>query len=214
MHKIICAESEISSNIVTAGESALSNFCIVIFVIVFTIMAIFMFFDKTGLLDYWLDELTMSVEDKKARIIKKNNVDDYLIIYIISRNRFKRVYINISKLSKVTCMQLKEVIQIPLLNIYAEAKYNKEAKKAFKANSIYLITIADDLKKAIAQCDTEKMEMIMCSRLHILSNTIMEIKESVDEAVQNKEYQKKVLDDLKAESYEPFTLTDSMNKLL
>ena len=171
-------------------------------------------FIHTGLFDYFLDNLTMSEEEKKTKIIKMNNVDDYLIFYIFSRNRFKRVCINISKLSKVTCMQLKEVIQIPLLNIYAEAKYNKEAKKAFKANSIYLITIAEDLKKAIAQCDTEKMEMIMCSRLHILSNTIMEIKESVDEAVQNKEYQKKVLDDLKAESYEPFTLTDSMNKLL
>ncbi|MBQ8166883.1 MAG: hypothetical protein IJZ96_07590 [Lachnospiraceae bacterium] len=171
-------------------------------------------FIHTGLFDYFLDNLTMSVEEKKTEIIKMNNVDDYLIFYIFSRNRFKRVCINISKLSKVTCMQLKEVIQIPLLNIYAEAKYNKEAKKAFKANSIYLITIAEDLKKAIAQCDTEKMEMIMCSRLHILGNSIAEIKESVDEAVQNKEYQEKVLDDLKAESYEPFTMTDSMNKLL
>lgn len=121
MHKIICAESEISSNLVTAGETVFGNAPILALgVISVTLLAIIMFFDKIGLLDYLLDEATMSVEEKKAKIIKMNSVDEcfeYLIFYIFSRNRFKRVYINISKLSKVTRMQLKEVIQIPLLNI-------------------------------------------------------------------------------------------------
>lgn len=160
------------------------------------------------------DAINIDKKSRKSNIYRRDVVDGYMIFYAYSKFKYKRIKININNLSKITALELRERIQYPLLNLYVEAKYNKAAEKVFKANSAYILTIAEDLRKAISQCDTEKMEMILCSRLHILCKTIKSIDDDMEEAQQLEEYEENAFNDLKAQSYEPFTLTDNINKLL
>lgn len=78
---------------------------------------------------------------------------------------------------------------------------------------MYITSLAEDLQNAVNQCKNELMEQKLLDKLYIIENAIKKITVRVHKANTADKDEERILKDLELESFEPFAVTDNMNKL-
>lgn len=131
----------------------------------------------------------------------------------IGDKKFKNIDVQLENLSKSTIQILRDKIETPLKSLYETASRSKRAKEEYRKCSVYITTLAEDLNKAISQCENDLMEKKLIEKLYIIENTIEIVKEKVNAAIQTDRDEERYLKELKVESFEPFTTTECINQL-
>lgn len=137
-----------------------------------------------------------------------------LVFWVLEKRKFKNIDVKLGSLSDKTIEVLRSKIETPLKELYEAASKGKRAKAEYRNCSVYISSLADDLNKAISQCENELMEEKLIDKLYIIENTITNIKDKINDAITADKDEERYLKELQLESYEPFTMTDSMNKLI
>ena len=137
-----------------------------------------------------------------------------LRFWIIGKREFENIDVKLANLSDSTIEILRTKIETPLKELYEAASKGKRAKAEYRNCSVYIESVADDLNKAISQCENELMEEKLIDKLYIVENSIINIKDRINAAITADKDEERYLKELQLESYEPFTLTDNMNKLI
>lgn len=137
-----------------------------------------------------------------------------LVFWVLEKRKFKNIDVKLGSLSDKTIEVLRSKIETPLKELYEAASKGKRAKAEYRNCSVYISSLADDLNKAISQCENELMEEKLIDKLYIIENTITNIKDKINDAITADKDEERYLKELQLESYEPFTLTDNMNKLI
>lgn len=142
-----------------------------------------------------------------------NHSENALVFWILNGKKKKDIYVKLDNLSDSTVKVLREKIERPLKNLYDVANNGKRAKEEYKNCEIYITSLAEDLKQAIDQCENELMEQKLLDKLYIIEDAIKNIRDRVNEAIATDKDEEKFLKELKLESFEPFTITENINKL-
>ncbi len=142
------------------------------------------------------------------------NSEESIVFIYFNKRRYKVLLVSVSNLSMETKDVLKSRIEKPLKHLYKLALSSKRAEAVYKSASIYLNTIAEDLKKAISECENQLMEETLVSRLHVVETFIIGVSDDIDEALKTENTEKIILENLKLEGYRPFSLTEELNKLM
>lgn len=105
-------------------------------------------------------------------------------------------------------------VQKELDELYATAKSTKRSLSTYNTYSTYIETLIEELKKGIKECENPIMEAKFIARLDNVHTCIKTLRSRVDSDVQFEVDKQKYEDELKAESYEPFSVLEQLNKLL
>ena len=141
---------------------------------------------------------------------------DSEILFVIPNKQgrnLRYVDIDISNLSKST---KSEVLKIKdnLRELYSTAKSSKRAFRTYLTYDVYLQSLADDVKKAIDECQGSEAEKILVSRIPIVIKNIDIMQRAVNDDIKYEEDVKKYKEMLYAEGYTPFAATEQVNELL
>lgn len=142
-----------------------------------------------------------------------DNQTNTLIFRILDGKKTKTISVGIDKLSSDTRCILRKRIETPLQKLYEVAYKGKRAKEEYRMCKDYIIYIAQDLDNAIKQCENELMEKKIIEKLYIMERAIENITKKVTDAALTDKDEKRILKELQVETFEPFSLTDNMNKL-
>ena len=144
-----------------------------------------------------------------------NSCANSLVFWVleIGDKKFKNIDVKLENLSKSTIQILRNKIETPLKSLYETASKSKRAKEEYSKCSVYITTLAEDLNKAISQCENDLMEKKLIEKLYIIENTIEIVKDKVNAAIQTDRDEERYLKELKVESFEPFTTTECINQL-
>ena len=126
---------------------------------------------------------------------------------------FKHVDIDISNLSENTKSEVFK-IKDKLRALYNTAKSSKKAFRTFMTYDVYLQSLADDVKKAIDECQGSEAEKILVSRIPIVIKNIDIMQQAINDDIKYEKDVKKYEDELYAKEYSPFSTTEQMNKLM
>lgn len=148
-----------------------------------------------------------------GNILAFDDKTNTLIFRILDGKKSKKISVSVDKLSSDTKLMLRKKIETPLQKLYEVAYNGKRAKEEYGLCKDYITFIAQDLDNAIKQCENELMEQKIIERLPIIESAINNITDKVADGVLTDKDEKRFLKELQAESYEPFSLTDNMNKL-
>ncbi len=181
-------------------------FVISIFIGVMTILGVF-----CELIIYLYRKELISLDAlHHAHDIEGNSI----IFWIHNGKLYERKVVSHKKLSNTTRTVIVKKIEEPLWDIYKIALSGKRARSAYNACSVYINSIADDLDKAIQQCSNEQMEEKLISKLYILEDMLEYIKSEVTNAAQTEEEERQFYNVLNVQEFNPFTVTENLNKLV
>lgn len=153
------------------------------------------------------------VVEEAVGISAYDNQTNTLIFRILDGKKSKTISVGIGKLSSDTRLILRKRIETPLQKLYEVAYKGKRAKEEYRMCKEYIIYIAQDLDNAIKQCENELMEKKIIEKLYIIENAIENITDKVANAILTDKDEERFLKELQVETFEPFSLTDNMNKL-
>lgn len=134
-------------------------------------------------------------------------------ISISGRYKYQPVHISINSLSKQGQTEMLYV-QKELDELYATAKSTKRSLSTYNTYSTYIETLIEELNKGIKECENPTMEAKFIARLDNVHTCIKTLKSHVDSDIQFEVGRQKYEDELKAESYEPFSVLEQLNKLI
>lgn len=136
-----------------------------------------------------------------------------LMFWVLEGRRAKSIDVKLGNLSKDTIKVLRDKIETPLKTLYEATNKGKRAKEEYRNCGIYITSLAEDLNKAISQCENELMEQKLLEKLYIIQDAIKNITEKVNDAIRTDKDEERYLKELQLESFEPFTITENINKL-
>lgn len=132
---------------------------------------------------------------------------------IRGRYRYQPIHISTDSLSKQGQTEMLYV-QKELDELYATAKSTKRSLSTYNTYSTYIETLIEELRKGIKECENPTMEAKFIARLGNVHTCIKTLRSHVDSDIQFEVDKQKYEDELKAESYEPFSVLEQLNKLL
>lgn len=132
---------------------------------------------------------------------------------IRGRYKYQPVHISTNSLSEQGQTEMLYV-QKELDELYATAKSTKRSLNTYNTYSTYIETLIEELNKGIKECENPTMEAKFIARLDNVHTCIKTLKSHVDSDIQFEVDRQKYEDELKAESYEPFSVLEQLNKLL
>lgn len=165
---------------------------------------------------YGATTLVMAIARDDSYGFSFSTYDSYsntLNFWVLEKRNFKSIDVKLDGLSENTISILRNKIETPLKELYEAASKGKRAKDEYRNCSVYISSLAEDLNKAISQCENELMEQKLIDKLYIIEDAITNIKDRINDAIVADKDEERKLKELQLKSYEPFTLTDCMNKL-
>lgn len=134
-------------------------------------------------------------------------------IPIRGRYKYQSICISTDSLSKQGQTEMLYV-QKELDELYVTAKSTKRSLSTYNTYSTYIETLIEELRKGIKECENPTMEAKFIARLDNVHTCIKTLKSHVDSDIQFEVDKQKYEDELKAESYEPFSVLEQLNKLI
>lgn len=142
-----------------------------------------------------------------------NHLEKTLVFFILDGKKKKNIYVKLGNLSENAINILRKKTEKPLETLYDIANNGKRAKEEYRNCEVYITSLAEDLQNAVNQCKNELMEQKLLDKLYIIENAIKKITVRVHKANTADKDEERILKDLELESFEPFAVTDNMNKL-
>lgn len=149
-------------------------------------------------------------------VYNEDNLYESSLVFIIPNEKFgtcKKVEIDLGKLSECTRDAVIK-LQDDLDKLYNSAKSSKRSFATYKTYRTYLLTLSDEMRSAVTECDNEYMERILLDNLYIVRENIGILQKRVDEDLRFEQDIKDNEAKLKAEGYSPFSVIEQLNKLM